>query len=100
MFDAVTVGEWLTHVLLPGAGVVLLGVLFQVARRWLIRMNDGWLKDLLEELVTAAEQMYGPGRGDDKRRYVLAQMKARGVSVEKRPPSLEAAVYRLPKDGE
>ena len=48
--------------------------------------------------VSAAEQIYnGPGRGEDKKKYVVEWLRQHGVSVDadKLDAMIEAAVYDL-----
>lgn len=48
---------------------------------------------VLADLVAAAEQIYGPGNGEAKRRYVLERIRARGWKYDR--DKLEAEVYWL-----
>lgn len=48
----------------------------------------------LYNLVMAAEQLYGPGKGEAKRRFVREKAKDCGLSLLGRE-DVEAAVYRL-----
>jgi hypothetical protein len=47
----------------------------------------------LNMLVMAAEQLYGPGKGEAKRRYVREKAKQHGIKADRE--DLEAAVYKL-----
>lgn len=52
--------------------------------------------------VTAAEQVYeGPGKGDEKKAYVLTWLSNHGISVDedKLDAMIEAAVYELTNNG-
>ena len=94
MFDAHTIGEWLKHVLVPGLGSLVAGAIFALLRRYIKRLDDARLRRALLQLVRAAEQMYGPGRGADKRRYVIEQLRQQGLGDRQRH-AVEAAVYEL-----
>lgn len=52
--------------------------------------------------VTAAEQIYtGPGKGDEKKAYVLSWLEKQGYTVDedKLDAMIEAAVYELTNNG-
>lgn len=52
--------------------------------------------------VSAAEQVYdGPGKGDEKKAYVLTWLSNHGISIdeEKLDAMIEAAVYELTNTG-
>ncbi len=88
------IGGWLQDVLLPSFSTLVLAAVFGLVRRYVQRLNDEKLRQLLLELVRAAEQIYGPGNGEAKRAYVEEKLKQSGyTSVERE--KLEAAVYAL-----
>ena len=84
----------LKDLLLPGVGVLLTGFLANLARQYIRRIKDQRLRQLLLELVKAAEQLYGPGKGTAKRRYVLQQAQRRGYPHVTRQ-EVETAVHDL-----
>ncbi len=84
----------LKELVVPGAGALLIGFLANLARHYIRRIKDERLRQLLLELVQAAEQIYGPGKGTAKRRYVLQQARQRGYPDVTRQ-EVEAAVHQL-----
>ncbi len=88
--------EYLVNFVLPGLGSVLIMVLLGLARHYIELLKDTRLRQALLELVKAAEQMYGPGKGAAKRRYVIEQAQQRGLGAVRRE-DIEAAVYNLQK---
>ncbi len=97
MSEVEFIGQLVRQLLLPGLGALVAAVLFSLLRKYIRRIDDERLRQLLLELVRAAEQIYGPGRGAAKRRYVaekLRQLGLDGVSRDK----VEAAVYQLNND--
>ena len=88
------IGGWLREVVMPGLSTLVLTVIFALLRRYLGKLDDERLRQLLLELVRAAEQIYGPGAGAQKRGFVMEKLREYGytdVELEK----LEAAVYEL-----
>jgi len=94
MISADIVGEWLRQILLPGLSAVVAAAVFALLRRYIQRIDDERLRQLLLELVAAAEQIYGPGRGSEKRQFVMAQLRLQGLGNVPRH-AVEAAVYDL-----
>ncbi|MGC9318683.1 MAG: hypothetical protein ACP5KN_11700, partial [Armatimonadota bacterium] len=88
------IGGWLREILLPGLGTLLVAAVLTLVRRYINRLDDERLRALLLELVRAAEQIYGPGRGAAKRRWVTEKLREMGVGPVQRD-RLEAAVYEL-----
>lgn len=82
----------LTNLLLPGVGILLIGFLISLVYQRIRSIKDERLRQLLLELVRAAEQIYGPGKGTAKRRYVLQRAQRRGYPNVTRQ-QVEAAVY-------
>ncbi len=87
---------FLQGVVLPGMGTVLVGLACGLAAKYIERLKDARVRELLLALVKAAEQIYGPGTGDLKRDYVLQQARAQGLSGVT-SAKLEAAVWELGK---
>ena len=87
--------EWvLQGIMLPGIGTVLVGMACALAAKYIQRLKDQRLRELLLALVKAAEQIYGAGTGDLKRDYVLQQARVQGLSGIN-SAKLEAAVYEM-----
>jgi len=80
--------------LLPGVGLAVAAAVIALLREYASRVRDERLRAILTALVEAAEQIYGPGNGDAKRRYVRERMKQKGLTELGRE-DLEAAVYGL-----
>jgi hypothetical protein len=98
MSELELVGQWLRELVLPGLGALIAAAVFALLRRYIGRIDDERLRQLLLELVRAAEQIYGPGRGAAKLRYViekLGQLGLKDVSRDK----VEAAVYEVNNHG-
>ena len=92
------VREWLVQVVVPGLGAALLVALTAFVREYAKQMKDERVRKVLELLVQAAEQLYGPGKGEAKRRFVREKMKQSGLADQGRE-ALEAAVYKLKAEG-
>jgi hypothetical protein len=92
--DAV-VRDVLTGMVLPGLGALLLGAGVSLAREYAKRLRNERLREVLLALVQAAEQIYGAGKGEAKRRYVRDKMKEKGLAVARE--DVEAAVFNLPQ---
>jgi len=88
------IGGWLQDVLLPGFSTLLIAAGLALVRQWVQRLKDEKLRQLLLELVRAAEQIYGPGNGEAKRRYVTEKLKQKGYPNVDRD-TVEAMVYGL-----
>lgn len=80
--------------MVPGLVGVLALALTGMVREWVARLRDERMRALLMTLVEAAEQLYGPGKGEAKRRFVRERLKQKGLHQVSRE-ELEAAVYRL-----
>lgn len=78
----------LMTVILPAAGTVLVVALCNLAAQWAKKIKNDWLREAVEALVQAAEQLYGPGKGAEKKAFVLEQA-PKGVTEA----MVEAAVY-------
>jgi hypothetical protein len=92
------VTEWLVQVVVPGLGAALLVAAIAFVREYAKQMKDERVRKVLEALVQAAEQLYGPGKGEAKRRFVREKMKQNGLGELGRE-ALEAEVYRLKAEG-
>jgi len=82
---------------LRAAVALLVPILWHVARAQAALTDDKRVRELLLELVKAAEQIYGAGRGDEKRGYVLDQAIARRLPADR--ARIEAAVHDLRQAG-
>lgn len=89
------VSKVLTGTVLPAAGTILLGAGVAMVREYIKHLKDARLRQMLLALVQAAEQIYGAGKGEAKRRYVREKMKEKGVTPARE--DVEAAVYSLTK---
>lgn len=88
------VSQWLLQAVVPGLGAALLVAVIAFVRQYAKSLQDERLRNLLLALVKAAEQLYGPGKGEAKRRYVREKMKEKGLQTLSRE-DMEAAVYEL-----
>jgi hypothetical protein len=88
------IGGWLQDVLLPGFSTLLIAAGLALVRQYIQRLKHEKLRQLLLELVRAAEQIYGPGNGEAKRRYVTEKLKQKGYANVDRE-QVEAMVYDL-----
>jgi len=88
------IGRWLVEIVLPGLGTLLLAALWALARRYIQRIDDARIREILEELVRAAEQMFGVGEGAEKLTYVSKELKRRGLDGRLTRVDIEAAVNR------
>ena len=91
-----TVGQWLMGTVVPGLGAVLLVAATGLVREWCQRLKDERVRGVVEALVAAAEQLYGPGKGEAKRRFVRERLKQQGLQMVGRE-AIEAAVFGLTK---
>lgn len=88
------IGGWLREVLMPGFATLLFAGAFGLVRRCVERLEDQRLRQLLLELVRAAEQIYGPGRGAAKHDFVVARLAEHGyTNVD--TAKIEAMVHEL-----
>ncbi len=91
--------QWILEaIVLPGTSTLLVGYLCALAAKYIQRLKDQRLRELLLALVKAAEQIYGAGTGDLKRDYVLQQARAQGLAGVS-SAKLEAAVYEMRNGG-
>lgn len=92
------VKEWLVQVVVPGLGAALLVAVISFVRQYAAQLKDEKMRQALLALVQAAEQLYGAGKGEAKRRFVREKMKQKGLDDLGRE-ELEAAVYKLKAEG-
>ena len=91
--------QWMLQgIMLPGMGTVLVGMACALAAKYVQRLKDQRLRELLLALVKAAEQIYGAGTGDLKRDYVVQQAQAQGLAGVN-SAKLEAAVWEMRNGG-
>jgi len=88
------IGTWLVQVVLPVALTALFLAGIALARKWIARIDDGRIREILEELVRAAEQMFGAGEGKQKLDFVTSALSQRGIVGVTRP-QVEATVNSL-----
>jgi len=92
--DTITeIGQVLLQAVLPLLASILVAYGVALVKANIGRINDEKLRLFLERVVEAAEQSYGPGRGDDKKEYVLSELEGRGLKVS--DADIEAAVWNL-----
>ena len=53
------------------------------------------IEALIWQLVKAAEQIFGPGAGPQKKAYVVQQLKAQGIDAAAHDADIEAAVLEV-----
>ena len=94
---AETVRQWLAGAVVPGIGSVLLVAATGLVREWAKRLKEERTRRAVAALVAAAEQLYGSGKGEAKRRFVRERLKQRGLALTPRE-DVEAAVYALGKE--
>jgi len=82
--------EVLVNLVVPGLVALLLAGLFEVAREYAGKIKNERLREIVLALVKAAEQMYGKGRGTEKKAAVV-EAAPKGVT----DAMIEAAVYDL-----
>ncbi len=82
----------LTNVVLPGVVTLIVGFLCSLVRLYIQQIQDERLRQFLQRLVEAAEQIYGPGQGAAKYEYVVRQAHRQGHQPTR--ADIEAAVFR------
>ena len=82
----------LTNVVLPGVVTLIVGFLCSLVRLYIQQIQDERLRQFLQQLVEAAEQIYGPGQGAAKYEYVVRQAQRQGHQATR--ADIEAAVFR------
>lgn len=87
------VGKLMFNAVLPVLVSVLVLYLVRIAKEHVGKIKDEKLRLLVEELVRAAEQIYGAGGGIFKYKYVVGELKHKGKKVGR--AAIEAAVYEL-----
>jgi len=87
------VGQWLVEVVLPLLLSLMLAAGIALANKYIQRIQDVRIREILEELVRAAEQLFGDGRGPEKFDYVMGEAAERGLTVSR--PQVEATVNAL-----
>ena len=83
-----------------GLGAALLPILVvyvcNLIREWAVKIGDERLRELVLELVRAAEQLFtGEERGPERLMYVKRQLEKRGLAERVPHEAIEAAVYKL-----
>ena len=84
----------LQAIMVPGMSSLLLAMLATLAMKYVQQIKNQQLRELVTDLVQAAEQIYGGGTGSQKMAYVVQQAKNQGLSGVT-PAHVEAAVYNL-----
>ena len=91
--DKQTLYEVLQNAVVPGMYALLLAAGVALAREYVRHLRKHRTDAALCELVQAAEQLYGAGKGEVKRRYVREKASENGMAVTRE--AIEAAVYEL-----
>lgn len=89
---------WILELILAVLGVVVTAVLVPWLRARTTEAQQAQINALVGLAVQAAEQLYaGSGRGEEKKRYVLDWLSARGIKLDEDAvdAAIEAAVYKL-----
>lgn len=55
------------------------------------------IEELIWKAVKAAEQLFGPGAGEQKKAYVTRQLEAKGINASAHDTEIEAAVLEVNK---
>lgn len=87
------VGTYLRDVILPLLGTLLAMAAIAYLRSLAARTEDDRLRAFIEELVRAAEQMFGPKAGEQKLKWVEEQARENGRDAPR--SMIEAAVRDL-----
>lgn len=87
------VGTWLVNFVLPALGGVLLVAGFRLAWKYADRIEDERLREVVRELIRAAEQMFGAHEGSSKLEYVEAKLRQRGLASKVDRAKIEALVH-------
>ena len=82
----------LKNLLLPGVITIIVGFLCSLVRLYIQQIQDELLRRFLQQLVEAAEQIYGAGQGAAKYEYVVRQAHHQGHQPTR--SDIEAAVFR------
>ena len=77
--------------------VLITGFLVPYLKAKLSKEKFEKLKDLVSVAVNAAEQIYGSKTGDQKKEYVIAFLKSKGIKfdVDEVTALIESEVYKL-----
>ena len=77
--------------------VLIAGSAFLLYKGVITKQQFGMLKNLIVVAVEGAEQIFGPGRGEEKKKFVLEQLKEYGIDISRIEIELliESAVLRL-----
>ena len=94
-----TISSWLVGTVIPGVGAAWFVAVLGLTREWIRGLKDQRMRHALSVLVEAAEQIYGPGKGESKRRFVRDRLKQQGLPQVGRE-DLESAVYNLSRKAE
>ena len=77
-------------------GVIVTCVLIPFIKSETTASQQAEINAWVKIAVSAAEQIFkGSGRGEEKKQYVIAWLKERGVTVNELDALIEAAVYEL-----
>ncbi len=86
-------GQLVLDAVLPVLVSVLVLYLVGIAKEYVGQIKDEKLRLLIEELIRAAEQIYGAAQGAAKYEYVVEGLRVKGKRAGR--AAIEAAVYSL-----
>jgi len=81
------------QIILPMLAVILIGFLFKLINTWTKLIDDQRTQAIVQMLVQAAEQEYGPMNDKEKYQYVLDGLNYLGIKVG--AAAIEAAVFTM-----
>ena len=89
--------DWsaIAQFLLAVAALAVATFLIPYLRQKLGAQKAEQVEALIWQLVRAAEQIFGPGAGPQKKAYVTRQLEARGIDAAAHDADIEAAVLQV-----
>ncbi len=77
--------------------VLIAGSAFLLYKGVISKQQFDMLKNLIVVAVEGAEQIFGPGRGEEKKKFVLEQLKEYGIDISRIEIELliESAVLKV-----
>lgn len=89
--------DWsaIAQFLLAVAALAVTTFLIPYLRQKLGAQKAEQVEDLIWQLVQAAEQIFGPGAGAQKKAYVVQQLEAQGIDAAAHDADIEAAVLQV-----
>ena len=89
--------DWsaIAQFLLAVAALAVATFLIPYLRQKLGAQKAEQVEALIWQLVRAAEQIFGPGAGPQKKAYVVQQLEAQGIDAAAHDADIEAAVLQV-----